>query len=103
MLRSIDYAAVSAIPPGGDVHARAWEQAASAAFLDGYRRTASDATFVPRGAAAFERAVSAFVLEKAAYEVVYEANHRPDWLAIPIAGLRRAALAITREREAGAA
>jgi trehalose synthase-fused probable maltokinase len=103
MLRSIDYAAVSAMPPGAEMPARAWRDAASSAFLDGYRRTASDATFVPRGAMAFERAVAAFVLEKAAYEVVYEANHRPGWLPIPIAGLRRAASAITRGREAGAA
>jgi maltose alpha-D-glucosyltransferase/alpha-amylase len=30
------------------------------------------------------------LLEKAAYEVCYEAAHRPDWIGIPLAGLARA-------------
>ncbi len=32
-----------------------------------------------------------FVLEKAAYEIAYEAANRPDWLTIPLAGLATAA------------
>jgi maltose alpha-D-glucosyltransferase/alpha-amylase len=32
-----------------------------------------------------------FVLEKAAYEIAYEAANRPDWIGVPIAGLGRAA------------
>lgn len=35
-------------------------------------------------------ALGAFELEKTAYEVVYEANHRPDWIDIPRRGLLRA-------------
>jgi predicted trehalose synthase len=31
--------------------------------------------------------LEAFLLEKALYEVAYEANNRPDWLPIPIAGI----------------
>ena len=34
-------------------------------------------------------------VEKAAYEVVYEANNRPDWLPIPSRGLQRAARAVS--------
>jgi len=30
-----------------------------------------------------------FQLEKAAYEVGYEADSRPDWLGVPLAGLYR--------------
>jgi len=37
--------------------------------------------------------VAVFELEKAAYEVVYEANNRPDWIAIPLRGLVSAAAA----------
>ena len=33
----------------------------------------------------------AFEFEKAVYEVRYEAAHRPDWVAIPLAGLSRIA------------
>ncbi len=32
-----------------------------------------------------------FALEKAAYEVGYEAANRPDWLSTPLAGLARLA------------
>jgi maltose alpha-D-glucosyltransferase/alpha-amylase len=28
-----------------------------------------------------------FVLEKAIYELAYESENRPDWLAIPLRGL----------------
>jgi maltose alpha-D-glucosyltransferase/alpha-amylase len=30
-----------------------------------------------------------FLLEKAAYEIQYEASNRPRWLAIPLHGLSR--------------
>ena len=103
MLRSIDYAAVSVAPAPDDARARAWERAAAARFLAGYRRGASGAAFVPGGEAAFTRAVAAFVVEKAAYEIVYEASHRPDWVRIPVEGLARAAAAISGTRSAGAA
>ena len=28
--------------------------------------------------------LAAYVADKAAYEVVYEANNRPDWVRIPL-------------------
>jgi len=30
------------------------------------------------------------LVEKSAYEIVYEAGHRPDWMAVPMRGLHRA-------------
>ena len=30
---------------------------------------------------------SAFLLEKAIYEVAYELNNRPDWVRIPLTGI----------------
>ena len=102
MLRSIDYAAVSAAPSPGDARARAFERAGAARYLTGYRRGTAGAPFAPATDDAFTRAVAAFVVEKAAYEIVYEANHRPDWIRIPVDGLARAAIAIS-ERPAGAA
>jgi len=35
--------------------------------------------------------INLFALEKAAYEVGYEAANRPDWLAVPLRGLARIA------------
>jgi trehalose synthase-fused probable maltokinase len=88
LLRSLGYAAASAPVPAG------WEERARRAFLDGYRAGAGAAPFLPRAEADLTRAVAVLEVEKAAYEVVYEADNRPDWLAIPVGGLVRAAGAI---------
>ena len=93
LLRSIDYAAVSvdSLAPR-----RAWEVDASRAFLDGYRRATGAAAFLPESAEAFRDVVAVFELEKAAYEIVYESNNRPDWVAIPRRGLLTAASRLRR-------
>jgi trehalose synthase-fused probable maltokinase len=91
VLRSIDYAAVASQRPGLEPWAAAWAAEAAAAFTTAYRATAGEARFLPSSDDAFHRAVAVFELEKAAYEVVYEANHRPDWIGIPQRGLLRAA------------
>jgi predicted trehalose synthase len=77
MLRSFDYAAGSweQSHPGGS--ARDWAEAAQAAFLDGY---AAAAGRDPREDADL---LTALQLDKALYEVVYEARNRPTWLTIP--------------------
>jgi maltose alpha-D-glucosyltransferase/alpha-amylase len=102
VLRSIDYAAVASQPPGLEHWAAAWGAEAARAFTAAYRATAGDASFLPASAAAFARALAVFELEKAAYEVVYEANHRPDWIGIPRRGLLRAAARLGQGAAAGA-
>ena len=104
MLRSLAYAAATAAR-GGDARWTAeWEPAARAAFLAGYREGTGDAPFLPRAADAFEAVVAVFEVEKAAYEIVYEANNRPDWIEIPVAGLVRASASLRPPRApAGAA
>ncbi|MNF01803.1 hypothetical protein D3C80_2008490 [compost metagenome] len=34
-----------------------------------------------------QAALALFSLEKAAYEILYEAENRPNWLAVPLHGL----------------
>jgi trehalose synthase-fused probable maltokinase len=77
MLRSFDYAAGSweQSHPGGS--ARDWAEAAQAAFLDGYAAAAG------RDPREDGDLLTALQLDKALYEVVYEARNRPTWLTIP--------------------
>jgi predicted trehalose synthase len=77
MLRSFDYAAGSWEQSHPDGSARDWAEATQAAFLDGY---AAAAGRDPREDADL---LAAFQLDKALYEVVYEARNRPTWLTIP--------------------
>ena len=67
---------------GAAVDARAWCTAAQTAFLDGYADVGPD----PRESGAL---LDAFVLDKALYEVVYEAHHRPAWLVLPATAIDR--------------
>lgn len=65
-----------------------WQASASAEFLRSYRSTAGDAKFVPSDTAEFDALLKMFLLEKAVYELGYELNNRPSWLAIPLEGIR---------------
>jgi trehalose synthase-fused probable maltokinase len=103
LLRSIAYAAETARTTTPGAWIDAWEREARAAFLDGYLTAAGRAPFLPDDVASTLRVVAAFELEKAAYEVVYEANNRPDWIAIPLRGVVSAAAALRPSRAAGAA
>jgi maltokinase len=78
MLRSFDYAAHSAVPAGPE-----WATECRAAYCSGYAEvTGRDPRTEPVLLRAYET-------DKAVYEVVYEARHRPDWLPVPMAAIRR--------------
>jgi maltose alpha-D-glucosyltransferase/alpha-amylase len=66
---------------------RLWYMWVSASFLGSYLSTARDASFLPRTDREVEVLLDAFLLEKAIYEIAYEANNRPSWLKIPIQGV----------------
>jgi maltose alpha-D-glucosyltransferase/alpha-amylase len=97
MLRSFDYAAWAAVldlaetrPDAFDAllaHAFAWREATTAAFLDAYRETVAGCPSYPADPAEARRLVDLFLLEKALYEIGYEAANRPGWLRIPIQGV----------------
>ncbi len=88
VLRSFDYAAATALhglsEAGEAAHARAealaddFRHASAEMFLRGYREA---------GGALDDGLLDLFLLEKAAYEVAYEAANRPDWLETPLHGL----------------
>ena len=64
-----------------------WYAYVAGIFLSAYLETVDGAGFVPNDPDALRRLLNIFLLEKAVYEVNYELNNRPDWLAIPIQGL----------------
>ena len=97
-MRCFDYAAAAAPRPRRGHAAR---RGTRAPLLDRFRGEATQR--LPRayraahraGAAALGRPEAAradlldlFLLEKAAYEICYEAANRPAWLGIPLRGLR---------------
>jgi maltokinase len=88
MLRSIDYAAKHLIVgghpgPQEQFRAQEWGERNRQAFLAGYRADAPEAD--PTESVL----LTAYELDKAVYEVVYEANMRPDWISIPLSALER--------------
>ncbi|TFD82186.1 maltokinase N-terminal cap-like domain-containing protein [Cryobacterium fucosi] len=86
MLRSFSYAAGTielAHPERPAQAALAWADACREAFLDGYAER-SGLDLGAQGAL-----LSAFELDKALYEAVYETRNRPSWLPIPLAAIKR--------------
>ena len=83
MLRSLDYAARHQLPGHADQErahaaARGWASRNQAAFCAGYAQAGGTD---PGKHAVLLRALT---LDKAVYEVMYEASHRPSWLSIPL-------------------
>jgi maltose alpha-D-glucosyltransferase/alpha-amylase len=97
MLRSFDYAACAAVvalteahPGSADVVrslAGAWRQATAQTFLDGYRETIAGCPSYPESEAEAGRLLDFFLLDKALYEICYEAANRPAWIRIPVKGV----------------
>ncbi len=96
MLRSFDYAAQAVlkqrqpISVSEGVTVTDWEQAARAVFLDGYRSVAKpgEVQFLPDTWEDAMRVLQVYELDKALYELQYELHNRPDWLPIPLQGIR---------------
>src|SRR5690606_1479808 len=74
---------------------------AGAAFLGGYRDARAPALALSDETES--ALLTIFQLEKAAYEVSYEAAHRPEWLPIPVHALVRLAGALLGLQAAPAA
>ncbi|MGD2073480.1 MAG: maltose alpha-D-glucosyltransferase [Gammaproteobacteria bacterium] len=98
MLRSFDYAAQVALERvcADRPHDREqlaprvddWRQRATQRFLSAYRETATGASFYPADPSHAEALLTLFVIDKALYEVRYELDNRPDWVGVPLEGLR---------------
>ena len=95
MIRSFDYAAAVVQRKSLASHAHVADgrrdaflanfvEQSSSNFLAGYRQATAELT-----TDADENLLELFLLEKAAYEIVYEAANRPSWMDVPLHGLAR--------------
>ena len=88
MLRSFAYT-TSAIPIlRGHQAPENFEIRARERFLNAYFEHV-DSALMPPGEAAIANLLLIYELEKAIYELQYELDNRPDWVGIPVAGIRR--------------
>lgn len=92
MIRSFDYAAHYPLLTGRPnlelqvPRVREWANRNISAFLDGYRGEGDHDTRAAKARAAL---LDAFILDKAIYECLYEAQNRPGWLQLPLAAMER--------------
>jgi maltose alpha-D-glucosyltransferase/alpha-amylase len=93
MLRSFDYAAFAAIDrmralgrltPEAEKLARSWRDRAVRRFREGYEEATAGLPTIPGNAGEVLRLL---MLQKAFYEIGYEAANRPAWLSIPVRGV----------------
>ena len=96
LLRSFQYAAAVALSerdPGDQERlsplGQAWEQRNRTKFLRGYLATEGIDALLPGDEDDSDTVLTAFELDKAVYEVLYERAHRPDWVDIPLRAVRR--------------
>jgi len=96
MVRSFDYAAWAAAETAAERYpdsretlvelALGWRDHATASFLAAYRETIAGSPVWPKDPAAAQMLLDLFMLEKALYEICYEATNRPAWIGIPVRG-----------------
>lgn len=96
MLRSFHYAAFAPLLadrprsehlPQVATQARYWQTWVSATFLKTYLDISRQAIRIPRSPVELQTLLDAFLLDKALYELRYELNNRPQWVAIPLEGI----------------
>jgi maltose alpha-D-glucosyltransferase/alpha-amylase len=97
LMRSFQYAAYSALwqpstraedIPFLEHWADIWYRQMSGIFLQSYLDATAGAVFLPQKQSDLAPLLQAYLLDKAVYEVGYELNHRPDWVVIPVRGIK---------------
>ena len=92
MLRSFDYAIHAAVRSAADdgPWADLWLGEVRHDFVAAYRETLGPAGILPEGDS-FALLLRAFMIDRAFQELGQELERRPDWAAVPLAGLRQLA------------
>lgn len=98
MIRSFHYAAYGSLFLDNQIRkedhmrlmpfAEQWYHYMSGFFMSAYLKTVAGSPFIPRSNEDLEILMTTFLLEKAVYELNYELNNRPDWVLIPLRGIK---------------
>ena len=96
MLRSFNYAVLTklrggALRPEDAVQlkpwGRYWEFWISVSYLSGYFDVTRQSGLLPKAREELNLLMNILLLDKAIYELRYELDNRPDWVAVPIEGI----------------
>jgi maltose alpha-D-glucosyltransferase/alpha-amylase len=98
MIRSFHYAAYGGLFLDNQIrkedinrlipYAEQWYHYMSGFFMKSYLETVKASAFIPRTKEDMNILMTTFLLEKAIYELNYELNNRPDWVIIPLRGIK---------------
>ena len=98
MVRSFYYAAYAVLMQRTQVRAedvpylvpwvQAWYRYNAGIFLSVYLENVAGSPFLPGDREEVDIMLRTFMLDKALYELGYELNNRPDWVAIPLRAIR---------------
>lgn len=65
-----------------------WYHYMSGYFMKAYLKTVEGADFIPDNNQDLEVLLQTYLLQKAIYELDYELNNRPDWVIVPLRGIK---------------
>jgi len=98
MVRSFHYAAYFALLKEASIRSEdipilepwtdLWYLTISGVFLRSYLDTVGKVPFIPLDRREWKIMLKTFLLEKAIYELGYELNNRPEWVVIPLKGIK---------------
>ncbi len=99
MIRSFHYAAAAGLAQyagakasaglkNGSLLSNLWYRWVASVYLREYFKATAGAVFLPREPRKARLLLESFLLEKAVYELGYELNNRPDWVELPLQGIR---------------
>lgn len=98
MIRSFHYAAYASLFHDNQIRkedipvlqpfVEQWYHYISGFFMKAYLETVKGFDFIPKNKEELSTLMTTFLLEKAIYEMNYELNNRPDWVRIPLRGIK---------------
>ncbi|HTE32192.1 MAG TPA: maltose alpha-D-glucosyltransferase [Chryseolinea sp.] len=98
MIRSFHYAAYASLFLDNQIRTEdynklmpiveEWYRYVSDIFLQAYLNAVKHTAFIPHTKGELDTLMTTFLLEKAIYELNYELNNRPDWVIIPLNGIK---------------